>query len=336
MRWIAESRARRADQSGCPPTPGLPRRGFALLAALGLGIGLAIGSIGFGQTPEAEAPRPGPPASDDFERDEDADGLPDDWYNARDVERAQGGPVGPTCLRFQNERPGRPARISRAFGADGRVVEALVVGLWVKVSNTIAGERVGEQGEPAHRPFRRRGPPGRPSAARPLDGQGDGDGMGACGAPAAGADRLPRRDPHRRPAGGERNAGDRRADHRDRSPRRRADDGPRSQWGLRAGGSRAGPMVAGAGGASGLSRTGIERGGRAVGFRLSGDGWAGGAGASVLGAGGSPGRQGGPGCEVPAGRWRRSTFWTAWAGRCRRRLGRFGGGAPSTGVSRGR
>jgi hypothetical protein len=70
--------------------------------------------------------------SDSFEADEDGDGAPDGWYNLRDVARAGGGREGPTCLRFENARPGRPARISRGFGVDGRTVGAIRVGLWVR------------------------------------------------------------------------------------------------------------------------------------------------------------------------------------------------------------
>jgi hypothetical protein len=83
--------------------------------------------------------------SEDFETDTERDGEPDGWYNRRDARPAEGGKVGPTCLRFQADRPGRPARISRAFGVDGQAVEALRVSLWVKVEDTRSGERVGEE-----------------------------------------------------------------------------------------------------------------------------------------------------------------------------------------------
>lgn len=92
-----------------------------------------------------EIERPGPPALEDFETDVDGDGLPDGWYNPRDVVIAgQGGVVGPSCLRFENTKPGRAARLSRAFGVDGRETEALVIGLWVRVGSIRAGERMGE------------------------------------------------------------------------------------------------------------------------------------------------------------------------------------------------
>ena len=48
------------------------------------------------------------------------------------------------CLRFENDKPGRPARISRAFGVDGRKVEAVVVGLWVRQESIASGERLGD------------------------------------------------------------------------------------------------------------------------------------------------------------------------------------------------
>ncbi len=88
--------------------------------------------------------RPGPPALEDFETDEDSDGVPDGWYNLRDAKLVPGGVVGPRCLRFENDRPGRPARISRAFGVDGRKTEALIIGLWVRVESVNSGERLGE------------------------------------------------------------------------------------------------------------------------------------------------------------------------------------------------
>jgi hypothetical protein len=96
------------------------------------------------QTPEAS--RPGPPPVEDFETDADADGVPDGWYNLRDARIAEGGvgKPGSKCLRFENSRPGRPARASRAFGIDGRQTEALEIGLWVRQENVVAGERLGD------------------------------------------------------------------------------------------------------------------------------------------------------------------------------------------------
>ena len=73
--------------------------------------------------------RTGPPELDDMETDANKDGIPDGWYNARDVSWiADGGAVGPHFLRFRATEPGRPARISRAFGVDGRKTEAIILG----------------------------------------------------------------------------------------------------------------------------------------------------------------------------------------------------------------
>lgn len=89
--------------------------------------------------------RPGPPELEDFETDADGDGVPDGWYNLRDARVVdRGGPVGPKFVRFENDKPGRQARASRAFGVDGRKTEALIVGLWVKGHDLHTGERLGE------------------------------------------------------------------------------------------------------------------------------------------------------------------------------------------------
>src|ERR1700722_15655352 len=75
--------------------------------------------------------RPGPPAVDNLEVDENKDGLPDGWYNARDAKWVtEGGApgAGPHFVRFECKDPGRPARLSRAFGVDGHKTEAVVVG----------------------------------------------------------------------------------------------------------------------------------------------------------------------------------------------------------------
>jgi hypothetical protein len=93
-----------------------------------------------------EVPR-GPKPLEDFEVDTDADGIPDGWYNLRDAKVVEGG-VGASktkCLRFENDKPGRPARASRAFGVDGREFEAIVVGLWVRQESIVAGERLGDE-----------------------------------------------------------------------------------------------------------------------------------------------------------------------------------------------
>ena len=108
---------------------------------LALMILAAVPRVGSAQ----ELARPSPPALEDFETDADADGVPEGWYNLRDAKLAPGGTVGPTCMRFDNEKPGRQARASRAFGIDGRKTEAIVVGLWVKVTKVNPGERLGEE-----------------------------------------------------------------------------------------------------------------------------------------------------------------------------------------------
>ena len=53
--------------------------------------------------------------------------------------------IGPHCLKFDCRKPGRPSRLSRAFGVDGRKYEAIVIGLWLKLDQIQAGERIGEQ-----------------------------------------------------------------------------------------------------------------------------------------------------------------------------------------------
>ena len=97
-----------------------------------------------GQEPEIE--RPGPPAVDDLEHDANKDGIPDGWYNARDaIWEAKGGIVGPHYVRFACTQRGRPARLSRAFGVDGRKTEAIILGLWIRLDNIQYGERAGEE-----------------------------------------------------------------------------------------------------------------------------------------------------------------------------------------------
>ena len=99
-----------------------------------------------GQEQEPEIERPGPPAVDDLEHDANKDGIPDGWYNARDaIWEAKGGVVGPHYVRFACTQRGRPARLSRAFGVDGRKTEAIILGLWVKLENIQYGERAGEE-----------------------------------------------------------------------------------------------------------------------------------------------------------------------------------------------
>ncbi len=86
--------------------------------------------------------RPGPPALDKMELDDNKDGVPDGWYNARDATIiADGGAVGPHFVRIECTKPGRPARLSRAFGVDGRRTGAINLGLWIRQRNIEVGER---------------------------------------------------------------------------------------------------------------------------------------------------------------------------------------------------
>ena len=84
---------------------------------------VVIGTCGMAVHPaaaqDALVERPDPPALDDMETDANKDGLPDGWYNGRDaVLIAKDGAAGPRFLRFENNKPGRPARLSRAYGID--------------------------------------------------------------------------------------------------------------------------------------------------------------------------------------------------------------------------
>jgi hypothetical protein len=99
-----------------------------------------------GKSQDSLIQRPGPPARDDLESDENRDGVPDGWYNARDARlMSEGGKVGPRFVRLECNRPGRPARLSRAFGIDGAKTEAIVLGLWLRLSNIQSGEREGSE-----------------------------------------------------------------------------------------------------------------------------------------------------------------------------------------------
>ncbi|MFO0909592.1 MAG: hypothetical protein U0794_14760 [Isosphaeraceae bacterium] len=123
------------------------------LLTLSMAIGLiARPALGQEADPRAAADddalvvRTDPPKLDDFESDRDKDGVPDGWYNLRDATiETQGGPIGPKFVRFQCDRAGRPARLSRAFGVDGQKYEAIILGLWVRLEREQAGERVGEE-----------------------------------------------------------------------------------------------------------------------------------------------------------------------------------------------
>jgi hypothetical protein len=120
-----------------------PTRPEGRASAFFLLLALASAAPGLAQD-DPLVVRPGPPASDDLETDSDGDQIPDGWYNFRDAAWADGGHVGPHCIRMENRVPGLPARASRAFGIDGRKAEALVVGLWVRVQGIGRGEREGE------------------------------------------------------------------------------------------------------------------------------------------------------------------------------------------------
>jgi hypothetical protein len=119
----------------------------AFLAILGLGhwIPATLHAQGPAIGPATEVPN-GPKPLEDFEIDTDNDGTPDGWYNLRDARVVEGGLGGPKtkCFRFENDKPGRPSRASRAFGVDGRVYEAIVVGVWVREEKIVSGERLGD------------------------------------------------------------------------------------------------------------------------------------------------------------------------------------------------
>ena len=126
-----------------------PRNALPALIAC-LGLAATAGA----QTPTAPTAaasddglvvRPAPPPLEDFEADKNKDGVPDGWYNLRDARVVdEGGVVGPRYMKFECVKPGRPARLSRAFGVDGRKYEAIVVGLWLRVEQIQAGERMGD------------------------------------------------------------------------------------------------------------------------------------------------------------------------------------------------
>ncbi|GIW87751.1 MAG: hypothetical protein KatS3mg108_2075 [Isosphaeraceae bacterium] len=115
------------------------------MVALVLGLWVGGTSLAASAQDDGLVVRPGPPPLERFETDADADGVADGWYNVRDGRlEAAAGVEGSTALSFENNRRGRPARASRAFGIDGRKHEAVVVGLWVWVEKIGGGERVGE------------------------------------------------------------------------------------------------------------------------------------------------------------------------------------------------
>lgn len=104
------------------------------------------GRVARAQDPTAEIERPAPPALDDLETDENQDGVPDGWYNQRDARLvSEGGVIGPKFIRFESNKPSRPARLSRAFGVDGTKYEAIIIGMWIRVDQIQSGERLGEE-----------------------------------------------------------------------------------------------------------------------------------------------------------------------------------------------
>ena len=133
-----------AAASGNEPrrlSPASRRIGFwPILAALC--VALFTARVG-AQKPELVV-RPPPSPLEDFETDSDGDGVPDLWYNLRDARLAQGGKIGPTCMRFECDKPGRPSRASRAFGVDGKKYEAIIIGVWIRTENVRPGDRTGD------------------------------------------------------------------------------------------------------------------------------------------------------------------------------------------------
>ncbi|WZO96561.1 hypothetical protein EP7_003559 [Isosphaeraceae bacterium EP7] len=124
-------------------TQGLARL-MSQLRSVALALAACVPASVFAQEDDLIV-RQGPPARDSLEVDSNGDGVPDGWYNLRDGAMAPGGINGKTCIRFENRKPGRPARISRAFGVDGRTTEAIVMGLWIRLPEAPrSGERVGD------------------------------------------------------------------------------------------------------------------------------------------------------------------------------------------------
>ncbi len=117
-------------------------------AVLAMALGLLTAGPGSATAQDDLVERKPPPGRDDLETDANNDGLPDGWYNARDVSWiTEGGApgAGPHLLRFEAKAAGRPARISRAFGIDGSKNEAIILGLWVRQKDIQLGERSGAE-----------------------------------------------------------------------------------------------------------------------------------------------------------------------------------------------
>ncbi len=132
------------NEHGSQPSPWSARFQAKGLAGV---ICLVILVVGLDHARAQDEPlieRPPPPTFDDFETDLNKDGIPDGWYNARELTYiADEGKTGPHFVRFQADKPGRPARLSRAFGVDGKKFEAIVLRAWVRGSNIGAGDREG-------------------------------------------------------------------------------------------------------------------------------------------------------------------------------------------------
>jgi hypothetical protein len=137
------TRGRRTEPLG--PVRLVARLSFLALIALNLAIPTTLHAQGQALGPATEVPK-GPKPLEDFEIDTDNDGIPDGWYNLRDARMVEGGlgPAKTKCLRFENDKPGRPSRASRAFGIDGRQYEAIVIGVWVRQEKIVSGERLGD------------------------------------------------------------------------------------------------------------------------------------------------------------------------------------------------
>ena len=73
--------------------------------------------------------------------------------------RRKGAPPARTSSGSRTARPGRPARLSRAFGVDGRKTEAIVIGLWVRRRPDPVRRAAGRGARPDHRLPRRAAPP---------------------------------------------------------------------------------------------------------------------------------------------------------------------------------
>ena len=193
-------------------------------AALAVGLGLAMAGPAMAQD-EQLIERTGPPELDELETDANKDGIPDGWYNARDVSWVgKDGRIGPHFLRFQANAPGRPARISRAFGVDGRKAEAILLGVWVRQTDIQIGDRNGAEPALLIQFYGEQAAHAHPRLAGPVDPHRR-ESMDAGRQAHPRPSRVQGRDHVHRPDGSDRDPG-RRRPHRRRScrsagPRRR-------------------------------------------------------------------------------------------------------------------